>query len=550
MKRIHLLNQQLANQIAAGEVVERPASVIKELVENAIDAGSDQISITVANGGVGLIRVRDNGSGIEKDDLPLALARHATSKISSLNELVDLQSLGFRGEALASISSVAELTLSSCVSNQGTAWQVHAKGREMQATVKPCAHPVGTTVEVHDLFYNTPARRKFLKSARTELALIEGMVKRLALSQFQIAWRFIHEDKVVFNLPQAATEAAQHKRIGKIMGQNFLKQAVKIDVERQGLRLWGWLGDPSLTRSQSDRQYFYVNGRLIRDKLILHALKEVYEVHLTPGRYPLYLLNLELAPNLVDVNVHPTKHEVRFQEARRVHDFLRYALSKAVNSESISSLEPIQIQQSHRYDQTAFASTPQACTFPSTVSVPSVQSEPSKTLPGKLHGVVGDHFLLLEQDKGLLLIDMNESYRQIIMRELAQKVKKAQCSSVPLLLPAIIELGDSAAETISAIKDQFALFGIVIEVFGPSRVIIREAPSCFHECYTLDNWRELLQGWLHSAPMNINLQIQRFGQFIEVPQQVYLQANWQKSLLARLADYESDLPGIRYINFA
>lgn len=283
--RIELLSPRLANQIAAGEVVERPASVAKELLENSLDSGARRIEVEVEQGGVKLLRVRDNGSGIAPDDLPLALARHATSKIRELEDLEGVLSLGFRGEALASISSVARLTLTSRTVDATEAWQVETEGRDMTPRVQPAAHPVGTSVEVRDLFFNTPARRKFLKAEKTEFDHLQEVIRRLALARFDVAFHLRHNGKTIFSLHEAADEMARARRVGAICGPGFLEQALPIEVERNGLRLWGWVGLPTFSRSQADLQYFFVNGRAVRDKLVAHAVRQAYRDVLFNGRH-------------------------------------------------------------------------------------------------------------------------------------------------------------------------------------------------------------------------------------------------------------------------
>ena len=314
--RIHCLPTQLVNQIAAGEVVERPSSVVKELVENCFDAGATDISIHIEQGGARLIKIRDNGCGIVKDDLPLALSRHATSKIASLEDLEQVTSMGFRGEALPSISSVSRLTLISRTPATDCAWKVRADGSERDFNPEPVPHPQVTTVDVRDLFYNTPARRKFLKTEKTEVAHIETLIKRLALSRFDIGFSLSHNQKTVFQLKPASTENQQLQRIAGICGSGFVDNAVKIDFAASGLALSGWVGLPTFSRSQQDMQFFYVNGRLVKDKLISHAVKQAYQDVLFHGRHPVFVLYLELAASLVDVNAHPTKMEVRFREGR------------------------------------------------------------------------------------------------------------------------------------------------------------------------------------------------------------------------------------------
>ncbi|SEG32409.1 DNA mismatch repair protein MutL [Oceanospirillum linum] len=330
MSKIHVLSPRLANQIAAGEVVERPSSVIKELVENAIDAGATRIDIDVEKGGSKLIRIRDNGSGIAPDDLPLALSRHATSKIITLDDLEGVHSLGFRGEALASISSVSRLDLTSSTQDTGEGWRVIAEGRDMATQVTPAPHPKGTSVQVKDLFFNTPARRKFMRTEKTEFGHIEETFRRLALSRPDIALSLRHNQKAIHQLPAGTRQAEQEKRLASLLGKNLMNQSLYIDVEATGLRLWGWVGLPTHSRSQADQQYFFVNRRVVKDRLVVHAIRQAYRDVLFHGRHPVFVLYLELDPAVVDVNVHPTKHEVRFRDGRLVHDFLFRTLHRAL----------------------------------------------------------------------------------------------------------------------------------------------------------------------------------------------------------------------------
>ena len=330
MSRIHLLSPRLANQIAAGEVVERPASVVKELLENSLDAGSTQLDIDVEQGGVRCIKIRDNGTGIQKDDLSLALSRHATSKIVTLDDLEAVSTLGFRGEALASISSVSRLHLTSQAEGESAAWRVEAEGKDMVTSVKPASHPQGTTIEARDLFFNTPARRKFLRTEKTEFSHLEEVVKRLALSRYDVGFRLNHNGKQVYDLRPVADQLHAEHRLGTLLGRKFIENALTIDVEAAGLRLWGWIGLPTFSRSQADLQYFFVNGRVVRDKLVAHAVRQAYRDVLYNGRHPTFVLYLELDPATVDVNVHPTKHEVRFRDGRLVHDFLFSRIHKVL----------------------------------------------------------------------------------------------------------------------------------------------------------------------------------------------------------------------------
>ncbi|QXC57314.1 DNA mismatch repair endonuclease MutL [Vibrio mimicus] len=333
---IQILPARLANQIAAGEVVERPASVVKELVENSLDAGATRIDIDIEKGGAKLIRIRDNGSGIDKEELGLALSRHATSKIHTLDDLEAIMSLGFRGEALASISSVSRLTLTSRTVTQEEAWSAYSEGRDMAVKLQPAAHPVGTTVEVLDLFFNTPARRKFLRTEKTEFTHIDELLKRIALSRFDVSFTLRHNGKIVRQYRAANTLPQQEKRLAAVCGNPFVQHMLRIELEHQGLKLHGWITTPEGARQQSDLQYCYVNGRMMRDKLINHAIRQSYETSLRADQFATYVLFIELDPHQVDVNVHPAKHEVRFHQARLVHDFIYQALSSAlVQSEQV-----------------------------------------------------------------------------------------------------------------------------------------------------------------------------------------------------------------------
>ena len=330
MAKINLLSPRLANQIAAGEVVERPASVVKELLENSLDAGATQLDIDIEQGGMRRIKIRDNGSGIDKDDLPLALSRHATSKITTLDDLEAVTTLGFRGEALASISSVSRLLLTSQSEVATEAWRVEAEGKDMGTVVRPASHPQGTTIEVRDLFFNTPARRKFLRTEKTEFNHLEEVVKRLALSRYDVGFRLGHNGKQVYDLRPVSDQLHAEQRLATLLGSKFIENALTVDVEAAGLRLWGWIGLPTYSRSQADLQYFFVNGRVVRDKLVAHAVRQAYRDVLYNGRHPTFVLYLELDPGTVDVNVHPTKHEVRFRDGRLVHDFLFSRIHKVL----------------------------------------------------------------------------------------------------------------------------------------------------------------------------------------------------------------------------
>lgn len=324
---IQILPARLANQIAAGEVVERPASVVKELVENSLDAGATRILIDIERGGHKLIKIRDNGSGIVKEELGLALSRHATSKIASLDDLEQIASLGFRGEALASISSVSRLTLTSKPQSQADAWQAYAEGRDMAVQLKPAAHPDGTSIEVRDLFFNTPARRKFLRTEKTEFQHIDELVKRIALSRFDVAITLQHNGKVVRQYRPVFDSNDYVKRISQVAGKSFLTDALYIESGGTGLKLTAWMLPLGMG---AEPQYTYVNGRMMRDKLILHAIRQAYD-EMAPGlAIPAFVIYLEIDHRQVDVNVHPAKHEVRFHQGRLVHDFIIQAIKQVI----------------------------------------------------------------------------------------------------------------------------------------------------------------------------------------------------------------------------
>jgi DNA mismatch repair protein MutL len=350
MSEIKILPARLANQIAAGEVVERPASVVKELVENSIDAGATRIDIDIEKGGSKLIRIRDNGKGIVKDELQLALSRHATSKITTLDDLEAIMSLGFRGEALASISSVSRLTLTSRTATQEQAWSAYSEGRDMQVKLQPAAHPVGCTVEVLDLFFNTPARRKFLRTDKTEFTHIEELVKRIALSRLDVTLQLRHNGKLVKQYRAAKTESQIERRLQSVCGNNFAQNMLRVELEHQDLKLHGWITTPDGARAQGDLQYCYVNGRMMRDKLINHAIRQSYELTLRPDQFAAYVLFIEIDAHQVDVNVHPAKHEVRFHQSRLVHDFIYQALADALSQSS----GVMQVEQKR---QSAFATS-------------------------------------------------------------------------------------------------------------------------------------------------------------------------------------------------
>ena len=342
---IKVLPPQLANQIAAGEVVERPASVVKELVENSLDAGATRIDIDIDRGGAKLIRIRDNGCGIGKDDLALALARHATSKITCLDDLEAILSLGFRGEALASISSVSRLILTSRTADQSEAWQAYAEGRDMAVTVKPAAHPQGSTVEVLDLFYNTPARRKFMRTEKTEFTHIDEVVRRIALARFDVSVNLSHNGKLIRQYRAVKDPSQSSRRLASICSPTFVEHALEVEWTHGDLGIRGWVADPAGSRSLTDMQYCYVNNRMMKDRLINHAIRQAYQDQLKDDQQPAYVLYLDVDPHQVDVNVHPAKHEVRFHQSRLVHDFIYQAVMSVLQQAGNPVLAQQQTQE-------------------------------------------------------------------------------------------------------------------------------------------------------------------------------------------------------------
>lgn len=532
--RIQLLSPRLANQIAAGEVVERPASVAKELLENSLDAGARRIDIEVEQGGVKLLRIRDDGCGIAADDLPLALARHATSKIRDLEDLERVTSLGFRGEALASIGSVARLTLTSRTADAGQAWQVETEGRDMEARVQPAAHPVGTSVEVRDLFFNTPARRKFLRAEKTEFEHLQEIIRRLALARFDVTFHLRHNGRSALALHEAGDETARARRVAAVCGPAFLEQALPIEVERGGLRLWGWVGLPTFSRSQADLQYFYVNGRMVRDKLVAHAVRQAYRDVLFNGRHPAFVLFLEVDPAVVDVNVHPTKHEVRFRDSRMIHDFLYGTLHHALGevrpedrlaaSAAVAPLAPpagpaagefrgqgempLPAGLSGREPErpAAWKGTGAGYQTPSprpagrsaesaglyreffaplaeSGAEPATQPEGLGGIPplgyalAQLKGI----YILAENAQGLVLVDMHAAHERITYERLKVAMASEGLRGQPLLVPESLALSQREADCAEEHAEWFQRLGFELQRLGPETLAIRQTPALLRQ---------------------------------------------------------------------
>ncbi len=535
-RRIRSLPSRLADQIAAGEVVERPASVVKELLENSLDAGARSIEIDVGQGGIALIRVRDDGIGIHPEDLPLALCRHATSKIVAVEDLGRIATLGFRGEALPSIASVSRLTLTSRRPADTSGWRV--AGGESKAV--PAAHPPGTTVEVRDLFYNVPARRKFLRTEKTEFSHIETVVRRLALSRFDVAFSLRHNQRQIQRLPATDGEVRRLERVAAVCGRGFVENCLEIEAEADGLRLWGWIGQPAISRSQADLQYFYVNGRIIRDRLVSYAVRQAYQDVLYQGRQPVYVLYLDMPVEGVDVNVHPTKHEVRFREARQVRDFLFGAIHGALGREARAGrgagrgtgrggvpgtgveglaqgvtdggaegmpggtagkraqgaqrplfqiASPSEAQARHAAYQ-HLVHEAMAPAVMESLEVASQAAVDEVTGPGgaqedhplgyalaQLHGV----YILAQNRAGLVLVDMHAAHERITYERLKANLAESGVRSQPLLVPVSLPVSPQEAEQAQAHQETFEALGFEVRRLGPDRLAIRAVPSLLCE---------------------------------------------------------------------
>ncbi|HXH01908.1 MAG TPA: DNA mismatch repair endonuclease MutL [Candidatus Competibacteraceae bacterium] len=507
--RIQPLPPQLVNQIAAGEVVERPASVVKELVENSLDAGASRIEIEAEQGGVKLIRIRDDGHGIHRDDLTLALASHATSKIRDLADLERVATLGFRGEALPSIAAVSRLTLTSRQAASESGWRLSGDGRERGQVPVPAAHPVGTTVEVRDLFFNTPARRKFLRSERTEYEHLEDVVRRVALSRFAVEFQLRHNQRQVLWLRRAESTEERERRVAELCGRPFVEHAVFLDREAAGLRLWGWIGLPTFSRSQADLQYVFVNGRMVRDKLIGHAVRQAYQDVLYHGRHPAFVLYLELPPALVDVNAHPAKHEVRFREGRLVHDFLFRILHQALaqprpgaegvaaplgvpgpaapptpsygipptypfyrQQAALSLREPLAAYQ--RLYGDGAETDPMPPTAVPASAVESVETPPLGYAIAQLHGI----YILAENAQGLVLVDMHAAHERITYERLKRSLdEQGGIRLQPLLVPITVHLAPAEMRVVEDQSELLATLGLEVAPLTADAVVLRQMPA-------------------------------------------------------------------------
>ncbi|MEY6431008.1 DNA mismatch repair endonuclease MutL [Thioalkalicoccus limnaeus] len=516
LKPIRLLPSQLIDQIAAGEVVERPASVAKELIENSLDAGAGRIDIDVEQGGIKRLRVRDDGHGIPAAELSLALSRHATSKIVELSDLEGVASLGFRGEALPSIASVSRLTLTSRVRGADLAWQVQNDGAADFDQPRPVAHPDGTTVEIRDLFFNVPARRKFLRTAKTELGHLEQVARCFALAQPGIALSLTHQGRVLFDLPAATDAAAIRQRLADLLGSGFVEQALEIDEQAGDLSLRGWVVRPAFSRSQGDRQFFFVNGRLVRDRLVAHAVRQAFKDVLHHGRHPAYLLHLAIPPAWVDVNVHPAKQEVRFRDGRQVHDFLNRALSRrlaegaalgmgaptlvgdaersqlGVPSLALQAQEawhqavmPLRIRD--RRSDYRFSDLVQGPEAPTAASGPvertdagdegmpdtTAEMPPLGLAIAQLHGT----YVLAQAADGLIIVDMHAAHERIGYERLKSAWATGRLTSQPLLVPISVAVDPSAVALVESQRLLLEDLGLVVDPLGRDRLAVRAIPA-------------------------------------------------------------------------
>lgn len=510
MKRIHLLSPHLANQIAAGEVVERPSSVAKELIENSLDAGATQIDLEIEKGGIALIRVRDNGGGIHPDDIPLALSRHATSKIASFDDLTAVATLGFRGEALPSIGSVARLRVTSRYLHEPQGWQFAVNGGEADVAPAPAAHPQGTTIEVRDLFYNTPARRKFLKAERTEFNHLEDVARRIGLSRFDVGITLKHDQKQIHQWRAADDSEGRRRRVAAICGKGFVENAVEIEFEAAGMKLWGWVGLPAFSRGQADLQYFYVNGRMVKDKVIAHAVRKAYQDVLYQGRHPAFVLYLDLPVSEVDVNVHPTKHEVRFRESRMVHDFLFSTLHRSLADvrpgDAVATISPEPVHSSApgnqapaglfarsygsaapqpRQSQQAFslgireqvAVYDQLHAAPE-IPLPEVEPNTTEAPPlgfalAQLHGI----YILAQNAQGLVLVDMHAAHERVTYERMKQGWAEEGIRSQPLLVPETLAVTSREARIAEEHAALLQELGFELSPMGPETLLIRSVPA-------------------------------------------------------------------------
>lgn len=550
-RRIQTLDAALANQIAAGEVIERPASVVKELLENAIDAGATYIQIRVEQGGTTLIEIIDNGFGIHADDIPLAMVRHATSKVKTSAELAAIQSLGFRGEALASIAAVSRLTLASSQTDDGIGYQLELHGAALQyEQVQAIAMNRGTHIRVQDLFFNVPARRKFLKRVSTEYQHIEEIVRRMALTHFEIHFSLEHNEQMRLNLPAADSGELRYQRVLQLLGRQFAENAYWIDSEASGLHLMGWLGHPSEARAQADMQYLYVNGRIVKDKTVSHALRMAYDGILHGHQHASYLLFLEIEPHEIDVNVHPTKHEIRFLNQREVHAFVRHFAKETLAQFQTASAElsvamkpisheeqsiapryqvPLQLHQNtsatptqapvvnyqnNKVNSDYVANTVQQYLaplrqtiamateeehMPSSEETTGVDEYPLGLAIAQLHGI----YVLAQNHEGLIIVDMHAAHERILLEQMKQAWEKPDFwQSQQLLLPKVVRLSHVQIDRLQQLNEKLARLGLDVDIYGEDQALVRGVPAILQKA----NLDELIPALLNDLDPTDSMQ--------------------------------------------
>ena len=475
MSAIRLLPDLLISQIAAGEVVERPASVLKELLENALDAGATEILVALEQGGAKRVQVDDDGAGLAKEDLPLALARHATSKIQSLDDLQAVATMGFRGEALASIASVARLSIASREPDSAHAWAIQSEGGGAGAP-KPAARATGTTVLVENLYFNTPARKKFLRTEQTEFGHCEATFRRIALARPDVAFTLKHNGRVSAHLRAQPIGA----RAAALLGQEFLDASFTVEAQAGSLRLYGLAGTPQAARARADAQYLFVNGRYVRDRMLSHALREAYRDQLHGERQPAYLLFLEIDPRTVDVNVHPAKIEVRFRDAGGVRQFVFHAIKRALSpSAAQAPVAYARVADSgtglqHGFQLAQPVQSYQAFMSAATAALPVTEKSPPLGFAlAQLHGV----YILAQNEAGLVLVDMHAAHERIVMEKLKTSLDAGAIARQSLLVPAVLVADALDIATAEENGEALEKLGLETSVSGPNELAVRAAPA-------------------------------------------------------------------------
>ena len=514
---IRQLPPQLINQIAAGEVVERPASVLKELLENSLDAGAKKLEIDIAKGGIGQCRVRDDGAGIAKAELALALERHATSKIGSLDDLERVASLGFRGEALPSMGSVSRLSLTSRQQGDESGWSIDCEGGKLSEP-RPAAHHVGTTVDVRDLFYNTPARRKFLRSERTEYGHIDKVARRVALSRFDVELIVRHNQRAVSHWAPAAERRDKERRVADICGQEFMRSAIFLEHAGAELELEGWLAAPTFSRSQADMQYFFVNGRIVRDKIVSHAIRQAYQDVLYHGRHPAYVLYLNIDPSRVDVNAHPTKSEVRFRDSRLVHDFVFRTVQHSLAATNPGSREPTVGADAIAPAGVGLGFSPPARQAGMPLKVGDqvgayaalvreagepAASEQAYELPlgtaiAQLHGI----YILAQNKDGLIVVDMHAAHERVTYEKLKKSFDRGGLKAQPLLVPLKIRVSIAEADAAEEHAAAFEQLGMEVDRTGPDTLMLRQVPALLRDGDSEKLLRDIVSDLLEHGASN------------------------------------------------